>query len=409
MSRRFSHVCKAAGLFLAPITALLLLATWETRAGQGSDLGGPLPGLSELQLRAFQRGKEEFEQIETIETGLGPVFNARSCNECHAHPVSGGSAPELEVAREIRIGRRVNGVFDPLENLGGSDLQRRSLKELDSSFTVLGEVVPPEATFVSRRITQPLFGIGLMEAIPEREILRRADPKDHDRDGISGRPNYVLNPETQQVELGRFGWKAHISTLRVFSGDAYLTEMGITTPLFPHEKLPQGQPIPPGEDRHPEDELGPEATGEAIGNFFNFMRFLAPAPRREITPEVRRGGVLFRQIGCSDCHTPAMTTGNHPVPALRRQRVHLFSDLLLHNMGARLADGIEMGVAKGNEWRTAPLWGLSRRKFFLHDGRALTIRDAILAHGGEARRARGNFEQPAPGKRDALLAFLNSL
>jgi CxxC motif-containing protein (DUF1111 family) len=338
--------------------------------------------------------------VETVEDGLGPVFNGKSCAECHAVPSVGGSEPNVGVARETRIGRLFNKVFDPLDgsvsvNRGGGLLQQRAINL--PGCHLKGEVVPPEATFVSLRISTPLFGAGLIEAILDATILANQSN--------GGRPNYVFNPDTGGTELGRFGWKAQVATLHQFAGDAYLNEMGITNPSFPHENLPQGEPIPSGCDT----VADPEDDGSGVTAFTNFMRFLAPAPRRPVTVQVQLGEQVFSQIGCASCHVPTMTTGPNSVAALSNQRVNLFSDLLLHAMGAGLADGIEQGRAKGDEFRTAPLWGLSRRDRFMHDGGSNTIEKAILRHGGEAQNARDRFGGLSPADHDALLAFLDSL
>jgi CxxC motif-containing protein (DUF1111 family) len=241
--------------------------------------------------------------------------------------------------------------------------------------------------------------------------VQLSDPADRDRDGISGTPNRVYNPETGREEISRFGWKAHVPTLRLFAGDAYLNEMGITNPTFPQENLPQGQPIPAGWDAFIETPEKLEDDGEGVDNFTNFMRLLAPLPSGSLSrgPLAARGARIFREIGCASCHIPMLPTGDHEVGVLRRQPVHLYSDLLLHDMGPALADGLEMGLASGSEWRTAPLWGLSRRKFLLHDGRALTIEDAIAPHGGEALAARNRYLRLRRGERTALLAFLGTL
>ena len=342
-------------LVVGTTTYLSALALGEGSAlSQVSDpeLGGPLPGLTPKQSTAFQEGLEEFTEVETVEEGLGPVFNGKSCGECHAFPVVGGSSPELQVAREVRIGRLLGGAFDPLAEQGGMLLQRRSVRG-DVLSCPVGETVPAAATQVSLRITTPVFGAGLIEAASNTQILRLADPDDRDHDGISGKVNRVFNPESRRFEIGRFGWKAHVPTLHLFSGDAYLNEMGITNPAFPQENLPQGQSIPRGCDGVPELE----DDGEGVVGFTNFMQFLAPAPRRPITKQAALGKRSFEQIGCASCHVPTLMTGAHPVRALRFKPVNLFSDLLLHDMGPDLADGIEMGSAKGNEWRTAPLWG----------------------------------------------------
>jgi CxxC motif-containing protein (DUF1111 family) len=195
--------------------------------------------------------------------------------------------------------------------------------------------------------------------------------------------------------------------LHQFSGDAYLNEMGITNPSFPHENLPQGQPIPQGCDGLPVEPGTTEDDGSGVKAFADFMRFLAPAPRRPITKQVQQGEQVFSQIGCASCHVPTMTTGNNSVKALSRQPVNLFSDLLLHNIGT--GDGIVQGEATGDDFRTAPLWGLSRRDRFMHDGKSNTIQDAILRHSAEAQNALTGFVGLKQPEHDALLAFLGSL
>jgi CxxC motif-containing protein (DUF1111 family) len=378
---------------------ILLLAQWRTHSQtlgstcQAQNLATPLPGLTTEQQAAFFAGCDDFMEEETIADGLGPVFNGKSCAECHAVPSVGGSEPNVGVARETRIGGP-NG--DPLENLGGPLLQQRAISLTGCNLS--GEVVPPAATFVSRRLTTQVFGLGLIEAIPENTIRQNA------RNG--GRPNFVFNPDTGKTELGRFGWKAQVASVHQFAGDAYLNEMGITNPSFPQENKPQGQPIPPGCDT----VADPEDNGSGVNAFTNFMRLLAPLPQRQpVTDQVRQGEQVFSRIGCDSCHVPMMMTGPNPVAALSNQQVHLFSDLLLHRMGAGLADGIVQGKAEGDEFRTAPLWGLSRRDRFMHDGGSNTIEKAILRHGGDAQNARDLFGRLSPSDHDALLAYLGSL
>jgi CxxC motif-containing protein (DUF1111 family) len=191
--------------------------------------------------------------------------------------------------------------------------------------------------------------------------------------------------------------------LHQFAGDAYLNEMGITNPTFRQENRPQGQTIPPGCDT----VADPDDDGSGVTAFTNFMRFLAPAPRGPITPQVQRGEQVFSQIGCASCHVPTMMTGPNSVAALSNKPVNLFSDLLLHDIGT--GDGIEQEQAKGNDFRTAPLWGLSRRDRFMHDGRSNNIQDAILRHSAEAQNAHNGFVGLPQSDHDALLAFLDSL
>lgn len=385
----------------------LVASVWPGGAQVGdTPLGAPLPGLTVEQAAAFDAGKDDFEEIETIESGLGPVFNGRSCAECHSQGATGGAGNDLVQSRVTRFGILFNNVFDPLAAFGGSLIQRRSIRELDPTCPIRGEVVPKYATVVAHRITTPLFGAGLIEAIPDSEILANADPNDLNGDGIRGRVHYVYNPETGNTEIGRFGWKAQHSSLHMFSGDAYLNELGITSPSFPEENLPQGQPIPP------KWYTGPalDDDGTDVNMATTFMRFLGPPPRRTINGPVRAGEKLFNQIGCASCHVPLMTTAaDHPVEALRSKTVPLYSDLLLHDMGLALADGIVQGDASGREFRTAPLWGASRRKFFLHDGRATNFYAAIAYHGGEAVKARTKFQALSAADQTLVATFLRSL
>ncbi|MEP6756907.1 MAG: di-heme oxidoredictase family protein [Chthonomonadales bacterium] len=404
---------KKAGFYTSAVgvsAALLLVVAWRGGAQNGPPpttstiLGQALPGLTDIELSAFKDGLKSFVTTEVRADGLGPVFNGTSCAECHKAGAIGGAGLDVSIARVTRIGSMGNGGYSDLEQFGGPVLQARSLKEFDTSCPISGEVVPPQAQFVSLRITTPLFGLGLMEAIPDAAILARVGRPDPD--GVQGVPNLVFNPETGKTELGRFGWKSQHSTIHLFSGDAYLNEMGITSASFPKENLPQGRPIPAGWDSvaDPEDQ---DNDAEA---FTNYMRLLAPAGRRlPITPQVAAGEGVFNQIRCASCHTPEMRTGPNNIAALSNQSVKLYSDLLLHRMGKSLADGIQQGQAKGDMFRTAPLWGLSRRVFFLHDGRARSIEDAVAMHDGEASAARNRYYGLRRQDRDSLLAFLYSL
>lgn len=358
----------------------------------------PTAGSDPAQLVDFNAGLAEFTEVEDIDEGLGPVFNGKCCAECHAVPSTGGSQPNAGGARETRIGRVFNGTFDPLDgsvsiDRGGALLQQRAI-ELPGC-KLKAEDVPPEATIVSIRLTTPLFGAGLMEAIPDSTILGNRSN--------GGRANFVFNPDTGATELGRFGWKAQVATLHQFAGDAYLNEMGITNPSFRQENRPQGELIPPGCDT----VADPDNDGSGVTAFTNFMRFLAPAPRGPVTAQVQRGEQVFSQIGCASCHVPTMMTGPNSVEALSNKPVNLFSDLLLHDIGT--GDGIEQGQATRKDFRTAPLWGLSRRNRFLHDGRSNNVEDAILRHGEEAQNAHNGFVGLLQSDHDALLAFLDSL
>ncbi len=372
--------------------------------GNGRLGAAPFPGLSsDLQAR-FQAGLEAFTRRNGIEEGLGPVYNGRSCAECHAAPSVGGASPDAGRTRVTRFGQFLNGKFSELEELGGSLIQRRSIREIDPACPITGERVPREANVVSHRITPPIFGAGLIEAIPEAQILTREDPDDLDGDGISGRANRIQNFETGAEEVGRFGWQAPISTLHFFSGAALNGELGITNPSFQNENLPQGQPILAEWDRTPETE----DDGRAVEAIADFMRYLAPLPTRPATAASRRGEALFTSVGCAACHTPEMqTAGSDPV--LAGKTVRLFSDLLLHDMGDRLADGFPMGRATGREWRTAPLWGVASRPVWMHDGRARSLDESIRLHGGESEASTQRYLGLNRNDRQALLEFLRTL
>lgn len=390
---------------LLPLTVLFSSAQSGPSPRQTTTvLGQSLPGLTDVQETAFKQGLSAFSNTETQADGLGPIFNGTACAECHKAGAIGGAAMDLTVARVTRIGGMRNGVYTDLPELGGPVMQARSLREFDTSCPISGETAPSQANFVSHRITTPLFGAGLIEAIPAATILARVGQ--NDPDGVRGVANLVFNPETGQNEVGRFGWKSQHSSLHLFAGDAYLNEMGVTSKSFPNDNLPQGRPIPPGWG----PTSSPEDTDGDVESFTAFMRYLAPPNRRlPITPQAQNGEQVFNNIRCSACHVAQMKTGANAVGALAFQTVPLYSDLLLHRMGNGLADGIQQGQAKGDQFRTAPLWGLSRRAFFLHDGRALTIQDAIAAHDGEAANARNRFLHLQGPDRDALMAFLNSL
>jgi CxxC motif-containing protein (DUF1111 family) len=361
--------------------------------------GDALPGLSAEQLLAFEDGREEFESVETPEGGLGPIFNHTSCAACHTAGGTGGASAQSVT----RFGRLVNGVFDAMEEQGGSLLQSQGIAPR------VQEHVPAEATIVAQRITTPLFGAGLIEAISDADILgnaQRAQP-----DGVRGRAALVTDVASGSSRVGRFGWKAQQATLLAFAGDAYLNEMGITSRLFPTENAPNGnQLLLKKYDRVPdvEDEVDPATGRSDIDAAADFMRYLAPPPPLRATASALAGAQVFSQLGCTACHQPAMVTAAHPVPALSGQVVNLYSDLLLHDMGS-LGDGIAQGAAGQREMRTAPLWGLRVRGPFLHDGRAKTVTEAIRAHDGEAAPARVRFNALSAPAVQQLLDFLGSI
>lgn len=386
----------AGGAFVAIVTAGLIGLSAQALPG----LGDPLPGLAVSQLGLFNAGRAQFQVNENAFTGLGPVFNGRSCAECHSVPVIGGTAPSLANMAH-RFARNAEGEpFDPLLLRGGPILQGRSIASDLPGCVLAPETVPAEATDHALRLPPSLFGLGLIEAIPDSEILPRADPTDVNGDGIAGRANI------SNGVLGRFGWKAAGPTVLDFVGLAMVAELGITNWAYPTEMLPQGAPIPVGCDFAADIE---DADASRLAGLTSFVRLLAPPARGPITPQVTRGEALFAQVGCATCHTPSMRTGPNATPALDQVVVALFSDLLVHYMGGALSDHIVEGSASGGRWRTAPLWGLRHRLFFMHDGRATDLTTAINVHRGESTTSRNAFFRLSPTDRSDVLAFLGSL
>ncbi|MBI3716926.1 MAG: hypothetical protein HY255_13120 [Betaproteobacteria bacterium] len=363
------------------------------------ELGGPLPGLTSAQREAFDAGRIEFENVETPASGLGPIFNNVSCVACHSRPAIGG-ASGITVTR---FGRSENGVFDALESKGGSLLQQFAINP------AVRETIPPEANVIARRITTPLFGAGLIEAIPDQAIRQNAAAQKPD--GITGRVAVIKDPASGDMRVGRFGWKAQHATLLSFAGDAYNNEMGITNRLFPTENAPNGNvELLKRFDRlaDPEDTVDPNTGRSDIDASADFMRLLAAPVPAALTPSAAAGQTLFTQAGCAACHTPSYQSGRSPIAALDRKTVNLFSDLLLHDMGS-LGDGIGQADAGTSEMRTAPLWGLRFRRQLLHDGRAGNTDTAIREHDGEAAIARNRYLGLSALEKRQLLDYLNSL
>jgi CxxC motif-containing protein (DUF1111 family) len=377
----------------------LVVALGAASLAAAAGFGDPIAGITEDEAARFVEGKLAFEAVETPEDGLGPVFNGDSCAGCHSVGGSGGGSETVET----RFGTIRAGAFDPLADLGGSLIQTDGIGE-QASCDFVGEVVPDEATIVAGRRTTPLFGLGLVAAVPDRAFRQLARRQARHSPETAGRPAIVTSVATGLRSVGRFGWKSQVASLLDFSADAYLNEMGITTPLFPDESCPQGDcallacdPIPGVDDDLEDVEL-----------FRDFMTFLAPPPTRRPSRSARDGRRIFERIGCEGCHVRTLTTGASETGPLQRRSFHAYSDFLLHDMGS-LGDGIEQGDASGREMRTAPLWGLRLITTYLHDGRASSLEEAILAHDGQGRRARDRFDAlPAPDKQ-RLLAFLRTL
>lgn len=381
----------------------------------------------------------------TARDGLGPLFRANSCLACHighgrGHPPLTAEEPFLSTLVKLsvpaitpeqqavaaKLGVAPELVYgDHLQPLGikglpGEGTPRLTYTEIHGQFkdgttyTLLQPrlridglnygALHPDTQF-STRVAPPLFGMGLLESIPDTEILAHADPDDKDGDGISGRPNDVWDVAKQQTVLGRFSWKANQPSIRQQSADAFRNDIGITTDLFPEQpcsaaqtdclKLPDG-----GKPELPTDLL------EKV--VFHVAHQPVPARRNADDPQVTQGQKLFEQAGCAACHTPSF-------PSLAHQPHQPYTDLLLHDMGEGLADNRPEFAASGREWRTAPLWGIGLTEKinghtrFLHDGRARNLLEAILWHGGEAEAAKQRVLSMHKAEREALLRFLNSL
>jgi CxxC motif-containing protein (DUF1111 family) len=378
------------------LIALLLLAIAASGCAKPLKPGDPIQGLTSGQLDQFRRGKAVFDSVFTPETGLGPIFNSAACGECHEDPTAGGVGDEMEVhAAQFRA----DGNCDQLVGEGGPVIQQHVTPALKSALGIDEEPFPKDATARAIRSTPAIFGRGLLDAVPESEILSYADPDDRNHDGISGRPNRFVDGR-----IGRFGRKGFVPTLAEFNAGAFVIEQGVTNPAVPTEESIGGLSIPPGVDPVPE----PEIDQKALDLTDDFMRFLAPPSPTALTHEGKEGQKIFTRIGCTSCHLPTLRTGDSPVAALRYRTFFAYTDLLLHDMGADRGD-ICLGLATPSEFRTEPLIGLRFAKRFLHDGGAATLEQTIELHGGESAGARERFSQLRPGERSALVAFLNSL
>lgn len=394
--------------------------------------------------------------------GLGPLFNARACQSCHlkdgrghppltpsdrsvslllrlsvppatdderqliaegrasivGEPTYGGQLQEYAVHGHAAEGRMVIDYAEQAVMLSGGEVVR--LRKPSYRIADLGYGPLHPDTMISPRLTPQMIGLGLLEAIPEADILAREDADDRDGDGISGRANRGWSFENGRVMLGRFGWKAGQPTVLQQSAEAFAGDIGIGSHLV---RQPYGDCTPAqalcrnaphgGTAERPDEEI-PAKLMDLVG--FYARNLGVPLRRDPSSPGVLKGKALFSAIGCASCHTPSHTTGDaSPDLHLRGQRIWPYTDLLLHDMGAGLADGRPEGRATGSEWRTAPLWGIgltgfvSGHAFFLHDGRARSVTEAILWHGGEAQRARDAFASLPKADRESLLAFVNSL
>lgn len=381
----------------------------------------------------------------TARDGLGPVFNARSCSACHFKD-GRGRPPEDEneamVSMLIRMsisGKALHGGPLPHPSYGDqlgpeailnvpaeafayvtyteqtqffSDGEPYSLRIPQYHFENwhFGE---PGDFLYSPRVAPFMIGLGLLAAIPEDELLRNEDPEDNNKDGISGRANYVWDASANARLLGRFGWKANQPNLRQQTAGAFLGDMGITSSLFPEEDCPEVQL----ECKAAMNGGNPEVSDQTLEDVTMYASTLAVPGRRDWDdPVVLQGKALFRASGCDSCHVPRWQTGAMPeLPEVEFQTIWPYTDLLLHDMGPELADGRPDFEADGQEWRTPPLWGIglvetvNGHTYFLHDGRARSLMEAIMWHGGEAKAAREAVGDLSASERDALIRFLESL
>jgi CxxC motif-containing protein (DUF1111 family) len=429
------------------------------RTSQG--FGQPAPNLTEAELDKHLEGDAAFGDVfvtppAPVNAGLGPLFNNASCEACHNRDGRGMPVKsQLLVRVSLPQGRPAADQANEPVSAGGTDKGKQVIFESHPEAAVtLGNApaVPkigtqiqdqavyghyPEATvdiqwqeqagqysdgtayelrspvvqitlpdgkslppdvLTSPRIPTPIFGRGLMEAIPEKTVLALADPEDQNNDGISGRPNYVWDNVKKSVALGRFGHKANIPNILEQTALAYVNDMGVTNPLFPEQ-----------DGSSDIDQKTLEAAT------FYTQTLAVPARTLMDDPVVKRGEKLFSQASCAACHVQELPTGHHEIKALANQTIHPYSDLLLHDMGQGLADGRPDFQASGTEWRTPPLWGLGLTQAalpysgYLHDGRARTVEEAILWHGGEAEASKEVFRTMSQRDREALLRFLNSL
>jgi CxxC motif-containing protein (DUF1111 family) len=393
--------------------------------------------------------------------GLGPLFNSRACQNCHlkdgrGHPPAAGEIaqsmflrlsipPQSEEHRQRLASGKANVIAEPtygtqLQNfaipghagegqmvvkyeevpVALSQGDKASLRKPTYSIADLGYGPLHPQTMLSPRVTPAMIGLGLLEAIPEQAILAKADPDDKDGDGISGRPQMVWSLEQQRLMLGRFGWKGGSPTVRQQSADAFNGDIGLSSPLFPNnagdctdaQKACRAAPHG-GDERY----QGFEVPNDVLDLVSFYARNLSVPKRRDVAdPVVLKGKRVFHETGCASCHTPSYVTAKRDdLPEQSEQRIWPYTDLLLHDMGEGLADGRPEGQASGDEWKTPPLWGIgltpvvNGHSFLLHDGRARSVLEAILWHGGEARAARDRVVSMPKAERDALIRFVNSL
>jgi CxxC motif-containing protein (DUF1111 family) len=468
----------AARVLMSGLVATGAFAPWA--AAQPTDPGvrhdasdntmpQPVAGLGSDELAFFQDGLARFAAVEIVSganvsalkigNGLGPRYNSSSCQSCHVQPNLGGSSParnplaSIATAdgasnvipwfiapngpiREARFvesnGVKDGGVHDLFVVTGRYDAGGCALTQ--PTFTPAGNPVSGQGgnRNIVFRIPTPIFGAGLIEAIPDSAILANAaaNAASKTQSGVQGHPNAILGGNTNlsanDGTITRYGWKAQNKSLLMFAGEAYNVEMGISNQLFPQERdeNPTCRPYPITPEDTSNFPLAADAPAVTVLSdieaFANFMRMLAPPTPAPDTQSTIEGRAQFTAIGCALCHTPSFTTGRavasgssiNPSAAMSRQPVNLFSDLLVHHMGQGLADGIAQGAAGPDEFRTSPLWGLGQRVFFLHDGRTSDLLQAIEAHRSQGSEANGvvqRFNNLKDDRQQDILNFLRAL
>ncbi len=367
-------------------------------------LDGPIEGLTIAQQIEFLNGDIAFnDDVFTIKKGLGPVFVSNLCASCHAGDGKGHPSNQL-----IRFGQS-DSLGNPFANFGDgrNQIQNKAIPGFQPEKLPAGA---PFSTFLAPAVT----GLGFLDAVTDADILALADPNDENRDGISGRPHYAVPPGYATIRpnsipkgnkyIFRFGKKASTYDLLHQTVDAYNQDMGITSlfdPIDPYSGL----------------EEDPEVSTQTVNNVVAYLKTLkAPIPRNQDNPDVIAGKQLFSQVQCASCHTPSMKTGFSPIEVLSFKEFHPYSDLLLHDMGPGLDDGFTEGFAETPEWRTPPLWGIGLAEnsqggkiLLMHDGRASSIEEAILLHGGEAENSRNLYSSLTDKEKSQLLKFIKSL
>jgi CxxC motif-containing protein (DUF1111 family) len=423
--------------FVAPATVALILLTSQgisqapspnfggaqprdpgVRQGKPG-AGGSISGLSTTEMAMFKEVQLTFQEVDNPADGLGPRFNLDQCSGCHKQPDVGGSSPQVnpQIALATALGAR-NIVPQFLREGPIREVRFKSDGGVHALFTIAGRSDAPgcslaqpdfsNASNLSFRIPTPLFGDGLIEAIPDSTIRANlaANGFLKSQFGISGKVNTSGNDGT----VTRFGWKAQNKSLGIFSGEAYNVEQGVTNELFPTER-DETAGCQFAATPNDTTDMASGHIGD-VEQFAIFAKFLAPPTPAPSTDSTNRGQALFNVVGCALCHTPTLTTGRSSTAALSNKQANLYSDLALHDMGSGLADGIAQGNAQSGEFRTAPLWGLGQRIFFLHDGRTSDLMKAIDAHssaGSEANRSISVFDNLNNTQQQDILNFLRSL